>query len=415
MLGFPGGVAQFKPSSHPDILSIPSLELGVTHRGMVFSNGNITDWNDDSPNGRDLSPLTTDPQRVQNRFNSQSGVIITKGIGPAASITLTRPWSVFMVIYPRVLGTLHRILDSEPTNAGVRIIGASDALAVRDTGGNKQVSGNNSIQLNKKHLVEIYCASNGALTSAITVDGVRTEYDEGNSSTEDFVFTTIGRDSAAQDVLVNAVYLFNDDLQGRLRQIPRRALQVPMLSSVGLVGASNTRDAIIGYVNAGATVCWQAAGNYAGNHLGEWNDKINDPPNQQPWISYENSAGLYPDTDRLWFHVMLQNGMDYDQEKRDWLTNVLAEARRILGKGDVDTYFTPLARYIPGVACTQPDFTIKATEKLIDWGIANLNNCFRGPNLIPIDSVREHPGNSCHVGDDYMVDDGVILEGFFGG
>lgn len=166
------------------------------------------------------------------------------------------------------------------------------------------------------------------------------------------------------------------------------------VASVGVVGCSNTNQAVAGYreiselgrlasggLGGGSVSFW---GDSAGREHGEYWDKYDS---RRPPAGYEGT----------WVQLCLRtdehNG-SFDSTEMDWITHIVDQIHE--RDPGIPIWISPVNLYADGVECRAvgidgPEIASQAA----DWASESLEDVFRGPDLGPLTS-NDVIDDQCH-------------------
>lgn len=421
---------QYRPSDHPtrpELLS--GYWGGYDFEQMVYTPGSppvaLTGWTEKSgTSARDLSPASSQ-EVTERRFNGMAGCINNdSGMNLSASVAMGPPMTVYAAVRRGSSGTVMIPWGNTSQALGFRI--ANGDFTVRTNSENANISNDSPVETGKKSIICFVWQSNGDLEAYLlwNEDGNTASYTGSANATDNITCLGVGAAGAQNDGHIGAVYVFEAAHSAHERQVMLVNLLRFTRPTYGLVGMSNTRDYAYGNTLFSNYLAWDGddVTAYSGDNINSWNNTINDPVDSEPWLSYEAAVAKYIDTGALLVQpAMPGNAESATPALQSALSNVIAEARRILGKGDVDAFLIPMPYYIQTglnpTECPRTRANTNASYQLIEWAKANLTNCYSGPIPVNIDGINERtePEGPCHVQDEFFDRDGSIWHGFLGG
>lgn len=170
--------------------------------------------------------------------------------------------------------------------------------------------------------------------------------------------------------------------------------------NVGVVGCSNTLNAINGYhtVTSEGTM-WpaEAISSYGGNAVTEWSN-----PSFQDWAVFDSALSAHPNTTAIWWQLCVRDNSPDTEASVD---SIIASIRARVG--DMPVYASALDD-TPSCTRGDPD----KAQQFVDYLLAN-GDVLAGPVMTPLASNETADG--CHANDIGEPIWGTDLAVFFDG
>jgi hypothetical protein len=165
--------------------------------------------------------------------------------------------------------------------------------------------------------------------------------------------------------------------------------------TVGVVGCSNTGQAVVGYLGL-SDVDRLTPGDLGGGSVPLWGDPSNSEYATY-WSFYDSRrpAEGYAGT---WVQLCLRTGEHlgaFDADEQEWVTHIVEQIHQ--RDPGIPVWISPVNFYADGVVCDSVGVDGPAiAAEASDWAAATLGGASRGPDLGPL--TQEHIGvrDSCH-------------------
>jgi hypothetical protein len=165
--------------------------------------------------------------------------------------------------------------------------------------------------------------------------------------------------------------------------------------TVGVVGCSNTGQAVVGYLGL-SDLDRLTPGDLGGGSVPLWGDPSNSEYATY-WSLYDSRrpAEGYPGT---WVQLCLRTGEHlgaFDADEQEWITHIVEQIHQ--RDPGIPVWISPLNFYADGLVCESVGVAGPAiAAEASDWAAATLGGVSRGPDLGPL--TQQHIGvrDSCH-------------------
>ena len=175
-------------------------------------------------------------------------------------------------------------------------------------------------------------------------------------------------------------------------------------SSVGYLGCSMTRDAVLGYHAAGGSLIWPVAGEYAGGSLSLWARRIGT---SEAWRIFQQSLDAYPDTHAIWLELCTtdrESGVGLDEA-----LIVVSELEDRLPTGSIFVSAQP--GYTQGHVCSTAGIDGPAEMADLAGLVVETGRALAGPEMGPLAQSQTRDG--CHANEEGRQLMGEQLLAFF--
>jgi hypothetical protein len=165
--------------------------------------------------------------------------------------------------------------------------------------------------------------------------------------------------------------------------------------AVGVVGCSNTGQAVVGYSGL-SKVDSLTIGDLGGGSVPHWGDPSNsDYATYWSFYDTRRPAAGYAGT---WVQLCLRTGEHlgaFDADEQEWITHIVEQIHQ--RDSGIPVWISPINFYADGVVCESVGVDGPAiAAEASDWAAASLGRVFRGPDLGPL--TQQHIGvrDTCH-------------------
>lgn len=166
------------------------------------------------------------------------------------------------------------------------------------------------------------------------------------------------------------------------------------MASVGVVGCSNTNQAVAGYREI-SELDRLSSGGLGGGSVSYWGDPV-EREHDEYWNKYD-SRRPPPGYEETWLQLCLRSDEhegSFDSAEMEWVAHIVDQIHE--RDPGIPIWISPVNLYADGVECRAVGIDGPAiASEAADWASESLEDVFRGPDLGPL-TASEVIDDQCH-------------------